>query len=166
MNGKLYGFKANKFHEYSLKSIDQKQRSNPTKQKRETKNSPNSSPKEEAENFTLRELGITKFVQPRSDPIFVKMYDLENTTQALFFKLVKDQRVLNRIRRKLMIFIHFDLSNNKLMFSVMEDITLIDETAEDLATVIALQNVMSYIDSRSSNISIDATEDWDNYGKI
>lgn len=65
-----------------------------------------------------------------------------------------------------MIFIHFDLSNNKLMFSVMEDITLIDETAEDLATVIALQNVMSYIDSRSSNISIDATEDWDNYGKI
>jgi len=148
-------------------SIDQKLRSNPTKEKRGTKNSPNPIPKEkEAQNFTLRELGITKLVQPRSDPIFVKMYDLENTTQALFFKIVKDQNVLKRIRRKLMIFMHFDLSNNKLMFSVMEDITLIDETEEDLVTVMALQNVMSDIDSKSSNISIDATEDWDGYGKI
>ena len=48
----------------------------------------------------------------------------------------------------------------------MEDISLKDETPEDYAAVLILQNVMSYIDSKSSNISIDATEDWDNYGKI
>lgn len=107
-------------------------------------------------------------MQPRTDPIFVKMFNLEVTTPALFMQIFKnyDSSVLKRIQRKLIIFVHNDLSNNKLMISAMEDITLKDETPEDYAIVLALQNVMSHIDSRSSNVSIDATEDWDNYGKI
>ena len=130
----------------------------------------NSDPKNKEEDepqyFTLAQLEVGRIVSPRSDPLFVKMFSLKISTPGLFKELADDESQLDRIERKLIIFIHNDLSNNKLMVSVMEDITIRDQTEKDLTFYYKLKNVMQFIDLRSSNISIDATEDWDNYGKI